>query len=145
MESVTITKEIDIVTLWRLLFNTDLKDHAVLYDCSMRTNYEPGDFRMLHTKEFMTVSGRNQRRLYILLVGYQSSRGTIPNEHKSYIEYNGETRRTLYSVHMPANYWLELIDHTGLESLAPLREYYEQYLNEAVSVIDVEEEPEQES
>lgn len=130
MPEVIVAKNIDLVSLWRLLFATPLQEEAVLYECAMRTNYEHGEFRMLHEKEFVNVISK-QNRLYIMLRGYTSSRSSIPNSYKAYIEHNNAPRATSYSILMPPRIWVELIDFTGLEGLSSLRGFFAEYVKES--------------
>ena len=106
---------------------------AVLYSCRMRTNYEPGEFQMLHPQEFIAVR-RNPSRIYLMLRNFTRSRGAIDNVWKSYIEYGGETRKTLYQAQMTPSVWLELIDHVSDPDLAPLRAFYEGMIDDGEAV-----------
>ena len=122
MSDLQVTRVIDLVTLWNLVFN-ELDGAASIYMCRMRSNYEPGEFMMVHPQEFVNMA-RNPTRLYLMLKKYTSSRGSIDNCWKSYIEFGGQTRKTLYQVYMIPPAWLELLDHVDDPKLAPLRTFY---------------------
>ncbi len=132
MSNLQVTRVIDLVSLWNLVFN-ELDGAASIYSCRMRSNYEPGEFMMVHYQEFMNMA-RNPTRLYLMLQKYTSSRGTIDNCWKSYIEFNGQTRRTLYQVHMIPSAWLELLDHVADPKLAPLRDFYASLIDDGEAV-----------
>ena len=133
MSDLQVTRVIDLVKLWNLVFN-DLNGAASIYMCRMRSNYEPGgEFVMVHPQEFMN-NARNPSWLYLMLKKYTSSRGAIDNCWKSYIEFDGQTRKTLYQLQMIPSAWLELLDHVNDPDLAPLRAFYASMIDDGEEV-----------
>ena len=132
MRNLRVSRVVDLVGLWKLVFE-ELDGAAVLYSCRMRTNYEPGEFQMLHSQEFIAVR-RNPSRIYLMLRNYTSSRGSIDNAFKSYIEYGGETRKTLYQAQMTPSVWLQLIAHVDDPDLEPLRAFYAAMIDDGEAV-----------
>lgn len=144
---VQLTPTINMVKLFQLLFQTELRDEVIPYHCGIRESYEPGEFIMIHPKELQNyIRGT---RTYLLVRRHTSSVGTIPSDWKAYIRYKDEPRITLYKTTMPPALWVELLERIDADELAPLLEFfsavgvdaseYETRLNEEDSE---EEEPE---